>query len=236
MTAATALALDPRDELFRCEKYACTLRKGACLARRAERWTKRGRGRGYDGQQGRAFEKTGAIYPFCATECEQGETLSAELGAAPERVRRATPVRLPPSRVHVVPAPAPAPASPTPEVAPVAVTKPEHVAASRAAVMIEKKCKCGCGRPLRKNNESGYSGYCNAAKFAAGTRERPSRAKARDVPDKEILARPLPNPPAPADPSLPPVEDLPEPYLAACVREARRRLACAKVLEEALAS
>jgi hypothetical protein len=45
----------------------------------------------------------------------------------------------------------------------------------------------------------------------------------------------LPNPPPAGEPELPRVEDLPEPYLAECVREARRRLACAKVLEEALA-
>jgi hypothetical protein len=224
MTAAAALALDPRDELFRCEHYRCTLRRAVCLERRAEVVTIRATGR------------KKPVFEYCGSGlCEQGKANEAELGAAPARVQVQLAIRRPTFNVFK---PAVLPATPisAPEVAPVPATKPEHTAASLAAVMTDKKCACGCGRALRKNNATGYSGYCNAAKFAAGNRERPSRAKARDVPDKEILTRPLPNPPAPSDPSLPPVEDLPEPYLAQCVREARRRLACAKVLEEALAS
>jgi hypothetical protein len=107
--------------------------------------------------------------------------------------------------------------------------------------MTDKKCACGCGRALRKNNATGYSGYCNAAKFAAGNRERPSRAKKASALAVAAVKAEARKPvvavfEAPPASGLPPVEDLPEPYLAQCVREARRRLACAKVLEEALAS
>jgi hypothetical protein len=226
MTAAHALALDPRDELFRCEHYRCTLRRAVCLERRAEVVTIRVTGR------------KRPVFEFCGSGvCEQGKANEAEFGAAPARVQVQLAIRRPTFNVFM-PANQPANPNPAPEAAPVPATKPEHVAASLAAVMTDKKCACGCGRALRKNNESGYSGYCNAAKFAAGNRERPSRAKPRgpnDVSDAEILSRPLPNPPPAGEPELPRVEDLPEPYLAQCVREARRRLACAKVLEEALA-
>jgi hypothetical protein len=227
VTAAPALALDPRDELFRCEHYRCTLRRAVCLERRAEVVTIR------------ATRRKKPVFEFCGSgACEQGAANEAELGAAPARVQVQLAIRRPTFNVFK---PVVLPATPisAPEVAPVPATKPEHTAASLAAVMTDKKCACGCGRALRKNNATGYSGYCNAAKFAAGNRERPSRAKPRgpnDVSDAEIPSRPLPNPPPAGEPELPRVEDLPEPYLAQCVREARRRLACAKVLEEALAS
>lgn len=46
------------------------------------------------------------------------------------------------------------------------------------AVMTDRTCRCGCGRQLRKNNTSGWSGYCNPARYSAGERPpRPSRAK-----------------------------------------------------------
>jgi hypothetical protein len=229
MTAAPALALDPRDELFRCEHYRCTLRRAVCLERRAEVVTIRVTGR------------KRPVFEFCGSgACEQGKANEAELGAAPARVQVQLAIRRPTFNVFK---PAVLPATPisAPEVAPVPATKPEHTAASLAAVMTDKKCACGCGRALRKNNATGYSGYCNAAKFAAGNRERPSRAKKASALAVAAVKAEARKPvvavfEAPPASGLPPVEDLPEPYLAQCVREARRRLACAKVLEEALAS
>lgn len=51
------------------------------------------------------------------------------------------------------------------------------------AVMTETLCRCGCGRQLRKNNTSGFSGYCNPARYAAGERPpRKSRAKEAQMP------------------------------------------------------
>jgi hypothetical protein len=51
------------------------------------------------------------------------------------------------------------------------------------AVMTDQTCRCGCGRQLRKNNTSGWSGYCNPARYAAGERPpRPSRAKESTMP------------------------------------------------------
>lgn len=44
------------------------------------------------------------------------------------------------------------------------------------AVAEKRLCRCGCGRELRKDNESGFSGYCNAAKSASGEMPRRSRA------------------------------------------------------------
>jgi hypothetical protein len=229
MTAAAALALDPRDELFRCEHYRCTLRRAVCLERRAEVVTIRATGR------------KKPVFEYCGSGlCEQGKANEAELGAAPARVQVQLAIRRPTFNVFK---PAVLPATPisAPEVAPVPATKPEHTAASLAAVMTDKKCACGCGRALRKNNATGYSGYCNAAKFAAGNRERPSRAKKASALAVAAVKAEARKPvvavfEAPPASGLPPVEDLPEPYLAQCVREARRRLACAKVLEEALAS
>jgi len=57
-----------------------------------------------------------------------------------------------------------------------------------SGVMTDETCRCGCGRRLRKNNTSGWSGYCNPARYASG--ERPSRGKS---------AAPTP-PAAPAEP------------------------------------
>jgi hypothetical protein len=229
VTAAPALALDPRDELFRCEHYRCTLRRAVCLERRAEVVTIR------------ATRRKKPVFEFCGSgACEQGAANEAELGAAPARVQVQLAIRRPTFNVFK---PVVLPATPisAPEVAPVPATKPEHTAASLAAVMTDKKCACGCGRALRKNNATGYSGYCNAAKFAAGNRERPSRAKKASALAVAAVKAEARKPvvavfEAPPASGLPPVEDLPEPYLAQCVREARRRLACAKVLEEALAS
>jgi hypothetical protein len=163
MTAAAALALDPRDELFRCEHYRCTLRRAVCLERRAEVVTIRATGR------------KKPVFEYCGSGlCEQGKANEAELGAAPARVQVQLAIRRPTFNVFK---PAVLPATPisAPEVAPVPATKPEHTAASLAAVMTDKKCACGCGRALRKNNATGYSGYCNAAKFAAGSGRRARR-------------------------------------------------------------
>jgi hypothetical protein len=52
-------------------------------------------------------------------------------------------------------------------------------------VMTDRKCRCEpwCGHYLRKNNTSGWSGYCNPARYAAGERPpRPSRAKESAMP------------------------------------------------------
>jgi hypothetical protein len=57
--------------------------------------------------------------------------------------------------------------------------------AAHTAVMTEATCRCGCGRSLRKNNTSGWSGYCNPARYAAGERPpRPSQAKETTMPPK----------------------------------------------------
>ena len=42
-------------------------------------------------------------------------------------------------------------------------------------LMTDATCRCGCGRSLRINNRTGWSGYCNPARYAAG--ERPPRRR-----------------------------------------------------------
>ena len=53
--------------------------------------------------------------------------------------------------------------------------------------MTAQTCRCGCGRHLRKNNTSGWSGYCNPARYAAG--DRPARGKSPE-PEETTMACP----------------------------------------------
>ena len=59
-----------------------------------------------------------------------------------------------------------------------------------SSVMTDRTCRCGCTRHLRKNNSSGYSGYCNEERYAAGHRPpRKSRAHAANEETRTMKKR-----------------------------------------------
>ncbi len=57
-----------------------------------------------------------------------------------------------------------------------------RLTSATSGVMTEKTCRCGCWRPLRKNNTTGWSGYCNPARYAAGERPTRKRGKESEMP------------------------------------------------------
>lgn len=85
------------------------------------------------------------------------------------------------------PDPAPPAVSTTPTDPPRRVPR-EQVEASLRGVMTDRTCQCGCGRKLRKNNRSGWAGYCNAARYAAGARQ-PRKSQAKNPQESEMQER-----------------------------------------------
>lgn len=75
------------------------------------------------------------------------------------------------------------------------------------------KCKT-CPRPVRSTNPTGKCRFCERAK-------KSSKPVATKPPPAAVAA---PRPPAPAVKGLPPVETLPDDYLAAAARELKRRV------------
>lgn len=84
-----------------------------------------------------------------------------------------------------------------------------------------RTCKTpGCTRQLGLNNRSGICSPCQRPK-GKKPKQRPPETKKRIQPRRNL--------------ELPGVSELPADYLAACVAEARRRVADAAGLREALA-
>lgn len=166
---------------FRCVKFACTLTFKACLRRQAERFQRNG-----SSGEGKRWKLDRPQFPFCADECEDGRAIAAHFGKVETTVVSlgasglATRYEPQPPRLAEAPKEEPMPKKP-------AATPLDP---KENAAMTGKSCKCGCGRALRVNNRSGYSGYCNAKRYGAGDRapRKTTRLPTQSAAGARILA------------------------------------------------